>query len=105
MEKDQLIELITEQLKQSSDREKSLLEQLAQQSEQIQELIASIQSLEKALLAKNADNLALAGKNRGLGKLLSNKSEKITAPSQTEQPLPEAQPQDPVRIDLKERGK
>lgn len=111
MEKDQLAELLTEQLKQSFDREKSLLGQLAQQSEQIrqqsiqiQELIASIQSLEKALLEKKADNLALEGKNRGLGKLLSNKSEKITATPETEQPIPETQPQGPVRIDLKERG-
>lgn len=104
MEKDQLNGLLKEQLRLSAEREKVLLAQIENLTQQVSALTKSVQSLEKALLAKNADNLALAGKNRGLGKLISNKSEKITAPAQTEQPLPEAQPQGPVRIDLKERG-
>ena len=55
--------------------------QLHQQSIQIEELTASIRSLEEALLIKNGSIQALTGKNRGLGKLISNKSEKITVPA------------------------
>jgi hypothetical protein len=55
-----MIELLEDQLRLSALRENSLLEQLAlqsgqlhQQSIQIQEMIASIRSLEEALLLKN----------------------------------------------------
>lgn len=104
MGKDQLIELFKEQLRLSAEREKVLLAQIESLTQQVSALTKSVQSLEKALLEKKADNQALEGKNRGLGKLLSNKSEKVTTPAQIEQPLPEAQPQGPIRIDLKERG-
>ena len=74
-----IIALLEDQLRLSVQREKSLLEQLAQQStqlyqqsKQIEELTASIRSLEEALLIKNGSIQALTGKNRGLGKLKSN---------------------------------
>jgi transposase len=111
MEKDQLIESLMEQLRLSAEREKSLMEQLTLQSAQIhqqsihiQELTSSIRSLEEALLSKKADNLALEGKNRGLGKLLSNKSEKVAPAPEVEQIQVGIEPQGPFRVDLKERG-
>ena len=88
MSNKRIIALLEDQLRLSVQREKSLLEQLAQQSTQlhqqsiqIEELTASIRSLEEALLIKNGSIQALTGKNRGLGKLISNQSEKITVPA------------------------
>ncbi len=104
MEKDQLIESLTEQLRLSAEREKVLLDQIESLAQQVSTLTVTIRSLEKALLAKNADNLTLAGKNRGLGKLLSNKSEKVAPAPQTEQVQAGIEPQGPCRVDLKERG-
>ncbi len=97
-----------DQLRLSSEREKSLLEQLArqsaqlrQQSIQIKELTASIRSLEEALLLKNGHIQKLTNKNRGLGKLLSNKSEKITVPAGSDQVK---EPGETAAANLKERG-
>jgi transposase len=104
MGKDQLIESLKEQLRLSLEREKALLGQIERLTLQVSTLLATVQSLEEALLAKKADNLALAGKNRGLGKLLSNKSEKVAPAPQTEQVQADIEPQGPCRVDLKERG-
>lgn len=100
MGKDELIESLTEQLRLSSEREKVLLDQIESLTQQVSTLVATIQSLEQALLSKNADNQTLAGKNRGLGKLLSNKSEKVPVVLVPDK----AEPQAPTRVDLKERG-
>jgi transposase len=63
-----IIALLEDQLRLSVQREKSLLEQLAQQStqlrqqsKQIEELTASIRSLEEALLLKNGKITVPAG--------------------------------------------
>ena len=101
MEKREDIRFLEEQLALSMEREKALMRQLQEQSKllseqsaqlqsqsiqlrdqsiQINELIASIRSLEAALGSKNQDIQSLQGKNRGLGKLLGNKSEKISVP-------------------------
>ncbi|MFA5433594.1 MAG: IS66 family transposase [Candidatus Paceibacterota bacterium] len=108
MSNKRIIALLEDQLQLSDQREKSLLEQLAQQSTQlrqqsiqIKELTASIRSLEEALLLKNGDIQALTGKNRGLGKLLSNKSEKITVPTGSTQVKV---PGETAAANLKERG-
>lgn len=69
--------MLEEQIKRFSENEKVLLQQLLRQSEQIEKLVASVASLEKALLEKNGYIESLAGKNKGLSKLLSNKSEKM----------------------------
>ena len=88
-----IVELLEDQLRLSSEREKALLEQNRQQSVQLQQqsaqierlsvqtaiLTDTIRSLEESLLQKNGDIQTLTGKNRGLGKLLSNKSEKIVS--------------------------
>tara|TARA_R110002050_G_scaffold138576_2_gene262390 strand:- start:742 stop:2298 length:1557 start_codon:yes stop_codon:yes gene_type:complete len=96
-----IIALLEDQLSLSAEREKALTEQLHQQSIQIKELTASIRSLEEALLAKNGHIQVLTGKNRGLGKLLSNKSEKITVPAGSSQ---EKAPGETAAANLKERG-
>ena len=104
MSNKRIIALLEDQLRLSAQREKSLLEQLHQQSIRIEELTASIISLEEVLLLKNSNIQALAGKNRGLGKLLSNKSEKVAPIPQTLQVQADIEPQGPCRVDLKERG-
>ena len=48
-----IIALLEDQLRLSAERERALTEQLRQQSIQIEELTASIRSLEEALLLKN----------------------------------------------------
>ena len=110
-----MIALLEDQLRLSVQREKSLLEQLArqstqlhqqasqlhQQSMQIDELTASIRSLEEALLLKRGHIQTLTNKNRGLGKLITNKSEKITVPSASSQVKA---PEQTVAANLKERG-
>lgn len=101
MSNKRIIALLEDQLRFSVQREKSLLEQLHQQSIQIQELTASIRSLEEALLLKNGNIQALALKNRGLGKLISNKSEKITVASSSGE---ETVPEETAVVNLKERG-
>ena len=75
--------------------------QLHQQSIQIEELTASIRSLEEALLLKNGHIQTLTNKNRGLGKLISNKSEKITVPPASGQIKV---PEETAKSNLKERG-
>jgi hypothetical protein len=103
-----MIELLEDQLRLSAQREKSLLEQLTLQSSQlhqqsilIQEMTASIRSMEEALLLKNGHIQTLTGKNRGLSKLIGNKSEKVTviSPCQNVEPPKES----PV-VNLKDRG-
>ena len=108
MSNKRIIALLEDQLQLSDQREKSLLEQLAQQSTQlrqqsiqIKELTTSIRSLEEALLLKSGHIQELIGKNRGLGKLLSNKSEKITVPTGSGQVKV---PGETVSANLKERG-
>lgn len=101
MSNKRIIALLEDQLRLSAEREKSLLEQLHQQSIQIKELTASICSLEEALLLKNGYIQGLTNKNRGLSKLLSNKSEKITVPAGSGQ-LKE--PGETAAANLKERG-
>ena len=96
-----IIELLEDQLKLSAQREKSLLEQLHQQSIRIEELTASIRSLEEALLVKNGNIRSLADKNRGLSKLLPGKSEKITIVSRGSEAVVS---EDVTVINLKERG-
>lgn len=88
MEKQEEIQLLREQLALFIEREKALMQQLNQQSIQlqeqsiqIQELIASIRSLEEALQSREHDVMSLQGKNRNLGKLLGNRSEKRAVPS------------------------
>jgi len=58
-----IIALLEDQLRFSAEREKSLLEQLHQQSIQIEEFAATIRSLEEALLLKDDSIQSLAGKN------------------------------------------
>ncbi len=108
MSNKRFISLLEDHLRLSVQREKSLLEQLAQQSTQlhqqsiqIKELTASIRSLEEALLLKNGHIQTLTNKNRGLGKLISNKSEKITVPAASSQVKA---PEETVAANLKERG-
>ena len=101
MRNKRIIELLEDQIRLSAQREKSLLEQVHQQSIRIEELTATIRSLEEALLAKNGSIQSLTGKNRGLGKLLSNKSEKITVVSPCGE---ETVPKETARVNLKERG-
>jgi len=93
-----MIELLEDQLKLFSQREKIHLEQLIRQSEQIERLSVqvgsltdTIRSLEENLLQKNGDMQKLSGKNRGMSKLLSNKSEKL---------VPDAAKEDPAETDL-----
>lgn len=96
-----IIALLEDQLSLSSQREKALLAQIQQLTLQVSTLTASIRSLEEALLQKNGSIQSLASKNRGLGKLIGHKSEKITSAS----PFNEAIPcEEPSRMDPKERG-
>ncbi len=80
--------------------------QLHYQSKQIEKLTATIASLEQALLSKSTNIQALSNENRGLGKLLANKSEKITVPTITleEQSSAHQEKEEPTSIDLKQRG-
>lgn len=105
MSNKQIIALLEDQLRLSAQREKSLLEQLHQQSIRIEELTASVRSLEEALLVKNGSIQSLAGKNRGLSKLLSNKSEKISVVSTDAEVTGEVTVlKETAVINLKERG-
>lgn len=88
MEKQEDIRFLKEQLAFFAEREKVLIKQLQDQSIQlhsqsiqINELIASIRSLEATLGSRQQDIQLLQGKNRGLGKLLGSKSEKIAVSS------------------------
>lgn len=101
MNNKRIVALLEDQLRLSAQREESLLEQLHQQSIQIKELTASIRSLEEALLLKNGNIQALTGKNRGLGKLLSGKSEKITVAAVCGEV---AVPKETAVANLKDRG-
>ncbi len=101
MSNKRIIELLEDQLRLSAQREGSLLEQLRQQSIRIEELTASIRSLEEALLLKNGNIQTLAGKNRGLSKLLSGKSEKITVANRCGEAIV---PKEVTVVNLKERG-
>ena len=101
MSNKRIIALLEDQLRLSAERERTLAEQLHQQSIQIKELTASIRSLEEALLLKNGHIQELTGKNRGLGKLLSNKSEKITVSTGSGQIKV---PGETAAANLKERG-
>jgi transposase len=103
-----IIALLEDQLRLSAEREMALTEQLRQQSIQlhqqsiqIEELTASIRSLEEALLLKNGHIQILTNKNRGLGKLISNKSEKITAPAGSGGVKAQ---EETAKANLKERG-
>ena len=87
--------LLKTQLRQSSEREKSLLEQIGRQSVQItrlscqleqqtaeiKSLTAAIQSMEEAMRQRDSNIASLKAQNRALGNLIKNKSEKIAAAS------------------------
>jgi hypothetical protein len=101
MNNKRIIEMLSDQLQLAAEREKVLLEQAQQQTIQINSLtqkIASltltIQSLQDTLLEKKDAIQGLKGQNRGLGKLLSNKSEKILPVAVTPKPA----------VNRKERG-
>ncbi len=112
MNNKRIIALLEDQLRLSAERERALLEQLAQQSTQIhqqsiqiEELTASIRSLEEALLSKKGHIQALTGKNIGLSKLISNKSEKISVPVQADSGQVKVTGEaETVAVSLKERG-
>lgn len=108
-----IIAILNEQLRLFSEREKNFVEQISQltsqlhqQSIQIEKLTATIASLEEVLLVKSNNIQTLSNKNRGLGKLLANKSEKITVPTITleEQSSAHQEKEEPLAIDLKQRG-
>lgn len=99
MNNKRLVELLEDQLRGSLEREKAYLEQIGKLSDQIASLTETIRSLEESLLRKNGDIQSLAGRNRGLGKLLSSKSEKITPEPDQNVPAPSTPPPS-----LKERG-
>ena len=101
-----MIELLEDQLKLFSEREKIHLEQLIRQSAQIEKLSVqvgsltdTVRSLEESLLQKNGDMQKLEGKTRGMSKLLSNKSEKIVCDPVKENPAETHPPVSP-----KDRG-
>jgi hypothetical protein len=96
---EETIIFLEHQLKLAAEREGNLLEQINQLSGQnillsgqivrlsdqltlltlqITEQTKTIESLQESLLQKNRDVSSLSGKNRGLGKLLHNTSEKVT---------------------------
>ena len=91
MKERELIAFQKEQIRQSEERGKSLLEQidrlsyqleqqavlLEQQSTNIKDLTATIQSMEEAMRLREANIQSLKAQNRALGSLLKNKSEKI----------------------------
>ena len=104
MEKE-TIQFLEKQLALAAERERFLLEQVNRLSEQLSHLTVqitgqtrTIESLQEALLQKGKDVSTLSGKNRGLAKLLSNVSEKITP----EEPKP-AEPEKRA-VSAKERG-
>jgi hypothetical protein len=129
MKKERTIEFLEKQLALSIERERNLLEQVKQLSHQltllseqnaqfsekiiqlsgqivqfthqIEELTKTIESLQEALLQKNKDVTSLKGTNRGLSKLLSNKSEKITPEVSADTPVKEEKKKPPSP---KERG-
>lgn len=80
--------MLEEQLRFSKTQNAQLIEQNARQAElisrmasQIETLTASVHSLERALLSRDASLEQALVTKRALGKLISNKSEKIvTAP-------------------------
>lgn len=84
MDNESVIELLREQLRLSCQREQLLLEQLQQQSIQIEKLTETVRSLEASLLHKKGSIQTLTNRNKGLGKLLSNKSEKVAVVSHLE---------------------
>jgi Uncharacterized protein conserved in bacteria with the myosin-like domain len=123
----QIIAFLKEQLKLSSKREKDLLKQVRQQSDlikdfscqlerqsftlqqqsmQIKELTATISSMEEAISSKNDNIQSLKNQKQALGKLLSNKSEKIkTAPAKAEETAETCeQPENASVFNPKDRG-
>ena len=110
--KERTVKFLEKQLALAAEREKHLLEQvnwltgqIVQLSDQlnlltvqISEQTNTIESLRESLLQKGNDVSSLSGKNRGLAKLLSNTSEKVT-------PI-EAKSQEPEKssVSAKERG-
>ena len=89
MEDRKFIILLQDQLRLACEREKTHLEQNKKQAEQIdrlilkvEELTQTIQSLEDALTLRNESIDKLSAKNRGLSKILSNPSEKLTPAKQ-----------------------
>jgi hypothetical protein len=102
MNQTELTSLLKEQLRQSSEREQSLREQIERQSVQItrlsyqleqqavlleqqatniKDLTVTIQSMEESMRLRDRNIESLKAQNRALGKLISNKSEKITVDS------------------------
>ena len=81
-----------EQNAQAAEREKVLLEQNRAMTLQIELLTESVRSLEEALLAKDASAGKIRHTCRALGKLITNKSEKIApvSPSLADSPKTES---------------
>jgi hypothetical protein len=104
MKESELITLLKAQLRQASEREQSLLEQinrlsyqldhqavlLEQQTANIKNLTATIQSMEESMRIRDSKNQSLKAQNRALANLLGNKSEKITADSSKTTAMPQA---------------
>ena len=89
MSKDRIIEILEDKLQhqnriilQFSDTLSTQSDTIKQLTHQISILQQSLVSLEEALLEKNSNIEKLLNQNRGLGKLISNKSEKQTAHKQ-----------------------
>jgi len=80
MNKDRIIALLKDKLEFFSRQVQFLLGEVQQLKAQLEEKDKSIRSLEEALTQKDQDIETLSNKNRGLGKLLSHPSEKITPP-------------------------
>ncbi len=99
MNSERIIRLLEEQLRfsreqnaQAVEREKVLLEQNRAMASQIELLTESVRSLEEALLAKDASAGKIRNTCRALGKLITNKSEKIApvSPSLADSPKTES---------------
>ena len=92
------IKQLSKQIAQLSRQNVHLSDQLSRLTVQIEEQSKTIDSLKEALLQKNRDVSSLSGKNRGMAKILSNTSEKITS-EQIKQQDGEKSP-----VPAKERG-
>lgn len=86
------IDTLTRQVAELTERIRELQAQLATKDHKLDEVYASIQSLEAAITSKNADLRKAQNVNRGLAHLIENKSEKVQPEEAKE------------KVDLKARG-
>ena len=129
----ELITSLKVQIRQSSEREKSLLEQIDRQSAQIgrqsaqidllsrqfeqqsvqlelqameiKNLTATIQSMEEAMKLRDSNIASLKEKNRALVKLLGNKSEKIAVDTTKTEDVPPGADNAPEATEAVEKPK